>query len=50
MYLVPLLRFNLAETTPVWPLRGGGQAQQKPNSAKVQSVEAQREENPAQWK
>ena len=34
-YMVPCLEFNLAEMTSVWPLEGWGQAQQKPNSAKL---------------
>jgi len=48
--MVPFLRLNLAETTLAWPLGGGGQAQQKPNSAKAPTVEDEREENPAQGK
>ena len=48
--MVPFLRFNLAETTSAWPLRGGGQAQQKTNLAKVPTVEAKHEENSARWK
>ena len=34
-YMVPFLRFNLAETTSAWPPRDEGQAQQKPNSGKA---------------
>ena len=48
--MVPWLGFNLAETTTAHPLWGGSQAQQKPNSGKVPTVEAEHEENPAQWK
>ena len=48
--MVPFLRLNLAETTLAWPPGGGGQAQQKPNSAKAPTVEDEREENPAQGK
>ena len=48
--MVPFLRFNLAETTLAWPPWGKGQAQQKCNSAKAPLVEAECEENPAQWK
>ena len=43
--MVPFLRFNLAETTSVWPSQGGGQAGQEPNSVKTPAVEAEREEN-----
>ena len=43
-------RFNLAETTSAWPPRGGGQAQQKPNSAKAPVVEAACKENPVPGK
>ena len=46
-YIVPFLKFNLAGITSA---QGGGQAQQKPNSAKAPVVEAECEENPAQWK
>ena len=49
-YLVPWLRFNLAETTLARPLQGRGQTQQKPNPAKAPVVEAEHKENPAQWK
>ena len=38
--MVPFLRFNLAEIASAWPLRGGGQAQQEPNSVKAPMVEA----------
>ena len=48
--MVPWLRYNVAETTLVWPLQGGGQAQQEPNSVKAPAVEAEHEENPAQGK
>ena len=48
--MVPFLGFNLAETTSAQPLCGGGQAQQKPNSVKTPTVEAEHEENPAQRK
>ena len=48
--MVLFLGFNLAETTSAWPLQSGGQAQQKPNLAKAHIVEAEREENPVQWK
>ena len=48
--MVPFLRFNLAETTLAWPPWGEGQAQQKPNSVKAPEVEAEHEENPAEWK
>ena len=48
--MVPWLRFNLAETTSAWPPRGGGQAQQKPNSVKAPVVEAECKENPVQGK
>ena len=43
---MPFLGFNLAETTSAWP----SQAQQKYNSAKAPTVEAEGEENPAQGK
>ena len=46
-YMVPFLGFNLVEITSA---QGRGQAQQKPNSAKTPVVEAECEENPAQWK
>ena len=46
--MVLWLRFNLAETTSVWPPQGGCQAQQEPNSAKAPVVEAELEENPEQ--
>ena len=46
--MVPWLGSNLAETTSALPLRGRGQAQQKPNSANAPTVEAERDENPAQ--
>ena len=39
--MVPFLRFNLAETTSAQPPRGGAQAQQKPNSVKAPTVEAE---------
>ena len=48
--MVPLPRFDLAQTTSARPLWGGGQAQQKLNSEKALGKEAEREENPAQWK
>ena len=48
--MVPLLGFNLAETTSAWPPRGQGQTQKKPNSVKTPTVEAEGEENPAKWK
>ena len=48
--MVPFLRFNLVETTSVWPSQGGGQAQQEPNSVKAPTVEAECEANPAQGK
>ena len=48
--MVLFLGFNLAETTWAQPPWGRGQAQQKPNCAKVPMVEDEREENPAQWK
>ena len=44
--MVLWLGFNLAETTLVWPLQGGGHAQQEPNSAKAPMVEVESEENP----
>ena len=48
--MVLFLGFNLPETTSVWPPQGGNQAQQEPKSAKALMAEAEREENPAQWK
>ena len=48
--MVPFLGFNLAETTSAWPPWGPGQRQQKPNLVKAPAVEAEGEENPAQWK
>ncbi|XP_040121259.1 cytochrome c oxidase subunit 7A2, mitochondrial-like [Oryx dammah] len=39
--MVPFLGFNLAETTSALPPRGGAQAQQKPNSVKAPTVEAE---------
>ena len=49
--MVLFLGFNLAETA-LAPrlLQGRSQAQQKPNSMKAHVVEAEHEENPAQWK
>ena len=44
MYLVPLLRFNLAETTSAWSSTAEAQL------GKTHAMEAQHEENPAQWK
>ena len=48
--MMPWLRFNLSETTSAQPLWGGGQTQQKPNSAKSPMVEAECKENPVQEK
>ena len=48
--MVKWLWFNLAETTSLGPPQGGGQALQEPNLAKALMAEAEREENPAQWK
>ena len=48
-FMAPWLGSNLAETTSALPLRGRGQAQQKPNSANAPTVEAERDETPAQW-
>jgi len=48
--MVLFLGFNLAETTLAQPPQGRGQAQQKPNSEKAPTVEAEREENPVQCK
>ena len=45
-----MTQFNLAETTWAWSIRGRGQAQKNPNSAKAPTVEVECEENPAQWK
>ena len=42
--------FNLTETTSAQPPWGRSQAQQKPNLVKILEVEAEHEENPAQWK
>ena len=44
--MVPWLGFNLAETTSLWkrPSTAGAQLSKTP------SVEAEHEENPAQWK
>ena len=47
--MVPWFRFNLAETTSALPPQGRGQAQQKPNAVKAPEVEAEHEENPAEW-
>ena len=49
-YMVPFLRFNLAEKTSAQPPRGRNQARQKPNSVKTPEVGAEHEDNPAQWK
>ena len=48
--MVPFLALNLDETTLAWPLQGGSQAQQEPNSGKAPMVEAEHEENPPQGK
>ena len=48
--MVSFLGFNLAETTLAQPPQGRGQAQQKPNSEKAPTVEAECEENPVQCK
>ena len=48
--MVLWLIFNPAETTLAQPLRGRGQAQQKPNSAKTPTVELEQKENPPQRK
>ena len=48
--MVLLLGFNLAKTTLAQPLWGGGQTQQKPDSAKATMVEAECKEKPAQGK
>ena len=48
--MVLFLGFNLAETTLAKPPRGGSEVQQEPNAANDPVVEAECEENPAQWK
>ena len=48
--MVLFLWLNLAEPTSARPPQWGGQAQQKPNSGKAATVEAEHEENPAQGK
>ena len=48
--MVLFLGFNLAETTLAQPPQGRGQAQQRPNSEKAPTVEAECEENPVRCK
>ena len=48
--MVPFLGFNLAETSSAWSLKGRGQTQQKPKSAKAPAVEAECKETSVQWK
>ena len=48
--MVLFLGFNLAETTLAKPPRGRSEVQQEPNAANDPVVEAECEENPAQWK